>query len=686
MNDIGYKTCEVQEKTIRQLADMLEKGETTSVELVEAYMMRIGYYDRTGLKLNSVTRLNPKAFAEAEASDKRRRNGKSKGLLDGIPFVAKDSYSVKGMPVSAGSPAFKDLIARQDAFAVEALKSEGAVFLGLTNMPPMADGGMQRGLYGRAESPYNKYCLTAAWESGSSNGSGTAVASSFAGFGLGEETWSSGRTPASNNSLCAWTPSRRLVSVRGNWPLVPTMDVCVPFARTLDDLKVIALALLKKDEDRSGDFWREQTVVSIPDRIDEVRSELESDNNVKEPINLCAVLMYSGFPQNHTDDVPTRPSISSLFEGLLDKLQEDGVSVSRTEDFPVAEKYQGDGHIMGGLSTDPRMPAEFLDHERKQLMSYGWDRFLQVNRDTKLNRLSDVDGNLIFPDSPDQVDFSDTTDMTIPGYVAIARQQKLSLDAIPHLQDGLNALERIRKEDFENWLTEGGYDAIVLPTVSDVGPYDADYNPTSNLAAMRNGTWVANGNLIFRHLGIPTVTIPLGLMTDIGMPVGLTIAGPAWSDAKLFAIASRITQTIRTLGEPYGRHRPTRLINAAGVDAFTLPTDPVAGIGDSNPEMVSVEATMSATSPQGLIQISVQGKIDKPASPEWILRVAVNGQYATTKWTSTTTFHSEINIKADDFYWFHSFWQGPYSPTVTTVLKKNTGESIGTFLRIGTVG
>ncbi len=81
------------------------------------------------------------------------------------------------------------------------------MLLGKTNMPPLANGGMQRGVYGRAESPYNAEFLTAAWASGSSNGSGTSTAANLAAFGMGEETVSSGRSPASNNALVAYTPS-----------------------------------------------------------------------------------------------------------------------------------------------------------------------------------------------------------------------------------------------------------------------------------------------------------------------------------------------------------------------------------------------------------------------------------------------------------------------------------------------
>ena len=144
-------------------------------------------FDRSGPCLNSIPLLNPSALDEAKASDARRARGDLLGPLDGIPYTAKNSFKVKGMTVAAGSPAFADLIATDDAFAIEKFRASGAILLGLTNMPPMANGGMQRGLYGRAESPYNPNFLTAAFASGSSNGSGTATAASFAAFGLGEE-------------------------------------------------------------------------------------------------------------------------------------------------------------------------------------------------------------------------------------------------------------------------------------------------------------------------------------------------------------------------------------------------------------------------------------------------------------------------------------------------------------------
>ncbi|WP_265733849.1 amidase family protein, partial [Acinetobacter baumannii] len=65
------------------------------------------------------------------------------------------------------------LVAQRDAFTIERLRAGGAICLGKTNMPPMANGGMQLCCYGRAESPYNADYLTAPFASGSSNGAGT---------------------------------------------------------------------------------------------------------------------------------------------------------------------------------------------------------------------------------------------------------------------------------------------------------------------------------------------------------------------------------------------------------------------------------------------------------------------------------------------------------------------------------
>ena len=547
----------IVEASIADLRTAFERGEITSVALTTAYLERIDRFDRNGPCLNAVPVLNPAALAEAVASDERRKCGETRGPLDGIPYTAKNSYKVKGLTVAAGSPAFVDLIATDDAFAIAQLRKAGAILLGLTNMPPMANGGMQRGLYGRAESPYNENYLTAAFASGSSNGSGTATASSFAAFGLGEETWSSGRAPASNNALCAYTPSRGVISVRGNWPLVPTMDVAVPHTRTMADMLEVLNILVEDDPNTRGDFWRCQPWISLP---------LASQTR---PTSYAALKVGSlkgkrfGVPAMYinadTDAgsgnslgiggptgqrIKTRASIIALWNAARIALEYAGAEIVIV-DFPAVSNYEGDRQNAPKIGTRDLLPADYLHHEITDLSVWAWDDFLKANGDANLTCLADVDGTDISPTPkgslPDQyTGFGDD----IADYPAHARANpRDSFLDIPTLANGLRGLEETRRIDLEDWMDTHRLDAVVFPAVADVGHADADTNPASADMAWRNGVWVANGNLAIRHLGIPTVTVPMGTMADIYMPVGLTFAGRAYCDTALLALACAFEAT-----------------------------------------------------------------------------------------------------------------------------------------------
>ncbi len=535
----------VVEADIDRLRSALDAGDVTSVELVARYLNRIAAYDRSGIRLHSVPVLDPRAFSHARESDRRRARGETIGPLDGIPFTAKDSYRVEGLPVASGSPAFRDLIAGDDAFAIERLRAAGAVFLGLTTMPPMAAGGMQRGVHGRAESPYNGDYLTSAFGSGSSNGSGTATAASFCAFGLGEETWSSGRAPASHNALVAYTPSRGVISVRGNWPLVPTMDVVVPHTRSIADLKHVLDAVVADDPQTEGDLWRTQPFIALP-QPSEVRPASFAD---LKPLPLAgrrfAVprIYINGDPDN-ASPIVTRESVVSLWNDLRVDLEAAGAEVVET-DFPVVDRYEklheGDEDFLDrGFVT-----REFLDDEVGDLAVWAMDTFLRTNADPALPRLAAADASLIFPHPPGALPdrygiWHYDISYDIGEYVARAQQWRPDWREVDSLEKGLRGLEHTRHVDFEEWMDAEGIDAVVFPTQSDVGPADADVNPASADIAWRNGVWVSNGNLVPRHLGIPTVTVPMGTMSDTGMPVGLTIAGPAYSDTRLVQLGAAI--------------------------------------------------------------------------------------------------------------------------------------------------
>jgi amidase len=560
---------EVQEASIAAQRAAMESGRVTAVGLLEAYLARIAAFDG---ELNAVVVPNPDAMADAEASDARRAEGRTLGPLDGIAYTAKDSYLARGLTCAAGSPAFARLVAQHDSFVIARLRAAGAVLIGLTNMPPMANGGMQRGLYGRAESPYRADYLTAPFASGSSNGSGTATAASLCAFGIGEETWSSGRGPASNNALCAYTPSRGLISTRGGWPLVPTMDVVVPHTRSMGDLFEVLDVVVAEDPDPRGDFWRAQPWVTLP-RVDAVRPPsyraLAAGPEALSGKRFGVPRMYvnadpeagvgaTGIGGPTGRRIETRPSVVEMFEALRADLQAAGAEVLDV-DFPAVSNYEGDRAGAPTITTRGLISPDYLRHEIVDLSALAWDDFLAANGDPALNRLADVDGSQISPHPPGALaDRYTGFDDDIAEYPAFVRERPVdSFLAIPTLPAGVSGLERTRKVDLEEWMEGLGLDAVVFPAVADVGPADMDVNPESADLGWRNGVWVANGNLAIRHLGIPTVTVPMGTMADIGMPVGLTIAGRAYDDSALLrygaaieAIAPRRTAPPRTPALP----------------------------------------------------------------------------------------------------------------------------------------
>jgi amidase len=560
---------DVVEASIADLRRALDAGDTTAVELVRAYLARIDAYDAPGTPtaLNAVVVRNPDAIAEAAASDARRAEGETLGPLDGIPYTAKDSYLVRGLTAAAGSPAFSDLVAQRDAFTIERLRGAGAICLGLTNMPPMANGGMQRGVYGRAESPYSADWLTAPFGSGSSNGSGTATAASFAAFGLGEETWSSGRGPASNNALCAYTPSRGIISVRGNWPLVPTMDVVVPHARTMADLLEVLDVIVADDSETRGDFWRAQPWVKLPaasaSRPASYRAlATDAASGALDGRRFGIPRMYvnadaeagtgAGIGGPTGERIETRASVIALWEAARRDLEAAGATVVEV-DFPVVSNYEGDRAGAPTIATRGLVTPEYLRREIIDLSAWAWEDFLAANGDPALSTLAAVDGARIFPRPEGQlVDRYTGFDDDIAEYPEWVRTHPGATpwSDMPELEAGLRGLEETRRVDLEEWMDGLGLDAVVFPAVADVAPADMDRDEASAALGWRNGVWVANGNLAIRHLGIPTVTVPMGTMADIGMPVGLTFAGRAYDDTTLLRLAAAFEATGARRTEP----------------------------------------------------------------------------------------------------------------------------------------
>lgn len=539
---------DVVEMSISEMVQALDSGHLTSVDLVCASLNRIAYFDRTGLCLNAVPVLNPDCLAEASASDARRSDGRA-GPLEGIPFTVKDSYMVAGLSVASGSPALKDLIATGDAAAVEQLRGAGAVLLGKTNMPPMAAGGIQPGVYDYPRSPYNPQYLTAAYGSGSSSGSATATAASFAVFGMAEETVSSGRSPASNNALVAYTPSRGTLSIRGNWPLRPTCDVIVPHTRTVDDLLRLLDVLAVEDTRIAGDFWRQQSAVPL-ESPDEVLPKPVARPRPErlDGLRIGVPRMYIGKDDELLVPPAIRPSVKALWEQAERDLTNLGAEVVEV-DFPAVSNYEEDRPGTEGPAARGLVPAAWREMEGGTITAMALDEFLRENGAPELNTWADVDGDTVFP----------TEDAPLHVWVTRARGgfdwQRLAelvkaglpenYDDVPEIAQLLRGLEEIRRRDFEEWMNELGLHGVVFPAAGDVGRDDLFTRAESLDHASANGVVYSNGNRVLRHLGIPTVTVPMGCMADTQMPVGLTFAGPSGADDALLDQAWAYEQTSR---------------------------------------------------------------------------------------------------------------------------------------------
>lgn len=602
--------------SIQDLATALEAGAVTSVQLLDMFLQRIAYFDRANTSLNAVPLLNPDAFTEARSSDLRRARGESRGRLDGIPFVVKDSFKVQGLPVANGSPAFEEVIASSDAATVEFLREAGAVLIGKTTMPPMAAGGMQLGNFGRARSSYNPEYMPAAWVSGSSNGSAVAVSSSLAAFGLAEETLSSGRSPASNCGLATYTPSRGLISIRGNWPLLALRDVIAPFARTMEDLFQILNVLVRDDPDTTGDLWRSQQVVRLPSA-----AEIRPDDylSLREPNTLQGKVVgipriFVGKDTSVANPVVLRPSIKRLWEQVEEDLRALGAKVVEVD--PPAF-YEFDKLRPSARDAVDRgyWPAEFTELEFSVLSGAGWDEFLRTNKDPNLDRLEQVDTATIYPDEFYGADPA-VNPMPRFGYEAMEKDaiggSTPSLE-VPGIDQVFAGLERFRSEFLENWMADEGLDMLAFPAASDIAPADADVSLRGALDAWLPGAAFSQGGWCLRPLGIPTVQVSMGTTPDIGMPVGVTFAGPAYSDNQLLAAAFAYEQRTSRRTEP--PHAPIGV--GEGVRVVAQGGKPCPPIGNPSAQLSvrvvresaeSVTFSISANEPVSGLQVSVDGE------------------------------------------------------------------------------
>ena len=231
--------------TVAALRQALTDGALTAAELTAFYSSTI---ERLNPVLHAVISVSPQAAAEARASDEARARGAAPGPLAGIPVLIKDNIAVAGMAATAGSPALAE--ADQDeAFLVTRLREAGAVILGKANLSEWANFRSSHStsgwstLGGQAVNPHG----TGRNPSGSSSGSGVAVAAGLAPLAVGTETDGSIVCPASACGIVGIKPTLGLVSRTGIVPISAAQDTAGPMTRSVADAAALLSVLAATD-------------------------------------------------------------------------------------------------------------------------------------------------------------------------------------------------------------------------------------------------------------------------------------------------------------------------------------------------------------------------------------------------------------------------------------------------------
>jgi Asp-tRNA(Asn)/Glu-tRNA(Gln) amidotransferase A subunit family amidase len=311
--------------------------------------------------------------------------------------------------------------------------------------------------------------------------------------------------------------------------------------RTVEDMLAILDLLTAVDGTKGGDFWREQEHVEIP-QVERASSFLSIKSDAQGYLQgkcIAVPNMYIGGNDPKAKPVATSQEVIDLWKRSRTALEAAGATVIET-DFPLVTNYEDDS-VSGHANNVLGFGQDWNGKERGELVAYLWDDFLKINDDTNCSTLASVEGAQIFPRPegyiPDRY-MEHKNSINYPGLVEMAKTRNgKSIWDIDGLVEALPALEAQRKRDLEDWMDRQNIDFVVFPANGDVGKADVDTNDESARHALQNGVKYSNGNRAIRHMGVPTVSVTMGLMETTKMPVNLVFAGKHGDDVQLLKYA-----------------------------------------------------------------------------------------------------------------------------------------------------
>jgi Asp-tRNA(Asn)/Glu-tRNA(Gln) amidotransferase A subunit family amidase len=461
-----------------------------------------------------------RALAEADSLDAVWRTKQSRGPLHCVPVVMKDQIETKDMPTTFGSTLFKDFVPKRDATVVQRLRAAGAIILAKTTMGEFgawhvsSAAGVIRNAYDPTRHP-----------SGSSSGSGTAIAANFGLVGIGEDTGGSIRGPAAVHSLVGLRPTVPLVSRFGMLPSNPTQDTMGPMTRTVWDAARLLDVIAGYDP---NDPITAYSVGEIP----------PSYTDELKPLALRGARIgilrrrRQVAPDSSGAAVARAPTLGPAAErARRDSLMRDSIEFAKVRvlfDRAIASLGTLGATVIDSIVVDAGGPRFRNNFETEEAT----DRYLAQH-----------------PNAP----YKTLKEILLAGGVNGQRARAL-IGLVGHStrDAGFGTLilnrEALRVEMLKI-MADQKLDALIYATFDappTVIPDDILVNPR---AYDSYGYTRGDNRFLSATLGWPAITVPMGFTSD-SLPAGLEFLGRPFSEAKLLAFAYAYEQATKLRRPP----------------------------------------------------------------------------------------------------------------------------------------